>query len=80
MSAEIIRISKSSIKFQDLVKSFPQMLIGRIIERGGLMNHRKMGLLKLFNSHEECFIKFGRTNDYILNKLLQISKLYIKFF
>ena len=30
----------------------------------------KKDLLKLFNSHEECFIKFGKTNDDILNKLL----------
>ena len=30
----------------------------------------KKVLLKLFNSHEECFIKFGETNDYILNKSL----------
>ena len=41
-----------------------------IIKQGGVINHMKKDLLKLFNSHEECFIKFGKTNDHILNKLL----------
>ena len=26
-------------------------------------------LLKPFNSRKECFIKFGKTGDYIFNKL-----------
>ena len=30
----------------------------------------KNDLVKLFNSHEECFIRFGKTNDCISNKLL----------
>ena len=50
----------------------------------------RKALLKLFNSHEECFIKFEKTNynyfliiliynliisNNVLNKLLQICKL-----
>lgn len=29
----------------------------------------KKALLKLFNSHEDRLIKFGKSDDYILNKL-----------
>ena len=36
----------------------------------GLINHINKSPLELFNKHEECFIKFGSTNDYTLNKLL----------
>ena len=54
---------------------FAKILFGRVIKQRGLINHMKKALLKLFNSHEEYFIKFGKTNDYILNKLLWICKL-----
>ena len=39
----------------------------------------KKDLLKLFNSHEECFIKFGKTNDHISNKLLSIGKIQLRY-
>ena len=44
-------------------------------DKPGLINHMKKALLKLFNSDKECFIKFGKINDHILNKLLQTCKL-----
>ena len=34
-------------------------------------------LLKLFLNHKKCFVKFGKANDYILNKLLKICKLQL---
>ena len=69
MSAEILRFSKAITKFQDFIK-FTKILIGRITKQGDPINHMKKALLKLFNSHKECFIEFGKTNGYILNKLL----------
>ena len=39
------------------------------MKQGGLINHLKKALLKLFNNHKQCFINFGKGNDYILNKL-----------
>ena len=57
MSAEIRRICNARSKFQDLIKS-SKILIGRIMKQGGLVNSMKKALLKLFNSHEECFTKF----------------------
>ena len=68
VSAEIPRICKGVTKFQDFTKS-AKMLVGRIIEQGGLINHMKKALLKLFNGHKECFIKFGKAKNYILSKL-----------
>ena len=68
MSAEILRICKRTTKFQDFIKS-SEILIGRIMKQKGLINHMKKALLKLFNCGEECFVKFGKTNDYIVNKL-----------
>ena len=68
MSAEILRIYKTTTKFQDFIK-FAKILLGKIIKQGGLINYMK-ALFKQFSSHEECFIKFGTTDDYILNKLL----------
>ena len=68
-SAGILRICKATVKFQYFIK-FSKILIGRIIKQGVLINDMKKVLLKLFNSHEEYFIKFGETNHYILNKSL----------
>ena len=70
MSSEIFQMCKGTTKFQDIIKSAKIFLIGRIIKQGDLINHMKKVLLKLFNSQDECFIKFGKTNDYIFNKLL----------
>ena len=64
MSAEILRICKTTTKFQDFRKS-SVVLIGRIIKQGGLIKRIKKALLKLLNSHDKCFIKFGQTNGYI---------------
>ena len=61
--------AKATTKFQDFIKS-AKILIGRVIKQGGLINHMKKALLKLVDSQKECFIKFGKTNDYISNKLL----------
>ena len=72
MSAEIHRICKATTKFQGFIKS-AKILIGRIKKQGGLINYMKkapLNLFKIFNSHKECFNKFGKTNDCILNKLL----------
>ena len=69
MSAEIPQICKTTTKFQ----GFSKILVGGIRKQGGLINHMKKTLLKLFNSHEECFIKFGRTNYYINFKISSIN-------
>ena len=69
MLVETLRICKATTKFQEFLK-FAKILIGRIIKQTGLINHVKKTFLKLLNSHEECFIKFRKTNDYTLNKLL----------
>ena len=76
MFAEILRIYRATVKFQDFIKS-AKTSIGRIIKQGGLINHMRVALLKLFNSHKESFIKFGKSNDCILNKLLQICELHL---
>ena len=68
MSAEIRQICKATTKFQDFSKT-----VGGIRKQGGLINHMKKTLLKLFNSHEECFIEFGRTNCYINFKITSIN-------
>ena len=64
MSAEILRICKTTTKFQDFRKS-SVVLIGRIMKQDGLIKRIKKALLKLLNSHDKCFIKFGQTNGYI---------------
>ena len=64
MSAEILRICKTTTKFQDFRKS-SVVLIGRIMKQDGLIKRIKKALLKLLNSHGKCFIKFGQTNGYI---------------
>ena len=69
MSAEILQICTATAKFEDF-KKCAKILVGRIIKQGGLINHMSKALLKLFNSHKECFIKFCKTNDFILRKLL----------
>ena len=63
ISAEILPICKGATKFQDFIK-FAKMVIGRIIKQGGQVNHIKKALLKLLNSHKDCFIQFGKTNNY----------------
>ena len=69
MSTKILRICKTTSKFQDFTKS-TEILIGRIIKQTGLINHMKKALLKLFNSQEEYSSKFRKTCNYILNTLL----------
>ena len=69
ISEEILRICKAKTKFQAFTKSGKIFLIGRIIKLRGLKNHMKKVLLKLFNNQNECFIKSGKTNDYIFKKL-----------
>ena len=69
MSAKILRIRKTTTKLQDL-KNYATILIGRIIKQGNLKNHVKKAPLKLFNSHEECFMKLRKNKDSILNNLL----------
>ena len=68
MSAEILQICKATNKVRDSIRS-AKILIGRIIKQRGLINYMKKTLLKLLSSHEECFIKFRRTNNYILTIL-----------
>ena len=68
MSAEILRICKATTKCQDFIKS-AKILTGRIIKKELIKNLMNKAPLKLFNGHEECFIKFWETNDYILNKI-----------
>ena len=36
----------------------------------------KKAILKLFNCHRECFIKFGKTNDYIRKNLTLLIFVY----
>ena len=67
MSAEILRICKAATKFQDIKPT--KILIGRIIKQGGLINHMKKALLKLAVT-KNVLSKFGKTNNYILDKLL----------
>ena len=69
MCVEKLQIWKVATKFQDFIKS-AKILIGRIIKQGALINLLKKVLLKKSNNHEECFVKFRETNDYILSKLL----------
>lgn len=35
--------------------------------------------MKQFLTRKECFVKFGKANDYILNKLLKICKLQLAY-
>lgn len=65
MSAEILRIRKAITRFQHLI-----ILIGRIMQHRGPINHIKKAILKPFNSHQECFIILRKTNCYYSNKLL----------
>ena len=67
ISTEILQIWKTITKFEDFIKS-SKTLLGRITKQQGLINHMKRALLKLYNSQKECFIKFRKTNYYILNK------------
>ena len=64
ISADILRISKATTKILDFIKS-AKILIRRMIKQGDQINH-----MNFFYSHKECFLKFGKTNNYILNKLL----------
>ena len=64
ISADILRISKATTKILDFIKS-AKILIRRMIKQGDQVNH-----MNFFYSHKECFLKFGKTNNYILNKLL----------
>ena len=49
---------------------FAKILIERIIKQRGLINQMKKALFKLFDSHKEYLIKFERSSDFILKKLL----------
>ena len=69
MSAEILRICKTTTKFQGFITS-ARTLIERTIRQEGVINQIKNYLLKLLHSHKECFIKFRRNDEYILNKLV----------
>ena len=64
ISADMLRISKAAAKILDFIKS-AKILIRRMIKQGDQINH-----MNFFYSHKECFLKFGKTNNYILNKLL----------
>ena len=55
MSAEMLWTSKTSTKFLDFIK-YAKILIRRITMQGDLIKHMKKALLKLFNSHKECFL------------------------
>ena len=69
MSAEILRICKATTSFKDFLES-TKILITRIKKQGGLLNHMTNAISKLLNNHKESFIKFRKSNDYILDKLL----------
>ena len=69
MSAEILRICKTTTKFQDFITS-ARTLIERTIRQEGVINQIKNYLLKLLHSHKEYFSKFRRSDEYILNKLV----------
>ena len=60
-SVQILRICEATNKFKGFTKS-AKILIGRIIKQVGLINHMKKVLLKLFNSHKECLIRFEKTD------------------
>ena len=72
MPEEILQICRVTTKFQDFKKS-AKTLSGRIIKQEGLVNRIGKNLLKRFNSYEECFIKFRKSNNYISNTQLLIQ-------
>ena len=55
ISAEILKIGKATTSFKDFSES-TSILITRIS--------------KLLNSHKECFLKFIKSNDYIVKQVL----------
>lgn len=75
ISAEILRICRVKTKLKNFVKS-SKILVARSMKEESLINHMKKALLNLSDSQNECFFKFGKTNDFILNKLVNFN-LYI---
>ena len=68
MAAETLWIYKATIKFQDFFRS-AEILIGRIIKMGSDNLHEK-GFIET-NSHEDCFIKYWKTDVYFKWTIIQ---------